>query len=91
MPRKKRSAEFKAKVALEAFKGHKTLSELSSEYGVHTNQITCWKKQLQDGMKDIFSNSKSSNSSIREEKLQDKLYQEIGRLKVELDWLKKKI
>lgn len=91
MPRKKHSPEFKAKVALEAFKCQKTLTELSSEYGIHTNQITRWKKQLQDGIKDIFSTNSSSNSSSKDEKLQAKLYQEIGRLKVELDWLKKKI
>lgn len=91
MPRKKYSADFKAKVALEVFKGQKTLTELSSEYSVHPNQITRWKKQLQDGMKDMFSTNSSSNSSSKDERLQAKLYQEIGRLKVELDWLKKKI
>ena len=91
MPRKKHSAEFKAKVALEAFKGQKTLTELSSEYGVHANQITRWKKQLQEGIKEIFSTNSSSKSSSKDEKLQAKLYQEIGRLKVELDWLKKRI
>ena len=91
MPRRKHSSVFKAKVALEAIKGQKTLTELSSEYGIHATQITLWKKQLQEGIKDIFSTGQSSNSSIRAERLQDKLYQEIGRLKVELDWLKKKI
>lgn len=90
MPRKKHSAEFKTKVALAAFKGQKTLTELSSEYGVHTNQITRWKQQLQEGITEIFSKPSSGRSS-KEEKLQAKLYQEIGRLKVELDWLKKKI
>jgi len=91
MPRKKHNAEFKAKVAIEAFKSQKTLTELSSEYGVHANQITRWKQQLQEGIKDIFSTNSSSKSSNKDEQLQAKLYQEIGRLKVELDWLKKKI
>ena len=71
LPRKKHSPEFKAKAALEAFKGQKILTELSSEYGVHTNQR---KKQLQDGIKDIFSTNSSSTSSSKEEKLQAKLY-----------------
>lgn len=91
MPRKKHSPEFKAKVVLEAAKGQKTLTELSSEYGIHSNQITRGKKQLNSGIKDIFSKGQSSNSNNRESRLQDKLYQETGRLKVELDWLKKKI
>lgn len=90
MPRKRHSAELKAKVALEALKGQKTLAELSSEYGVHANQITRWKQQLQEGIKDIFSTT-SFKSGSKDEKLQAKLYQEIGRLKVELDWLKKRI
>ena len=90
MARKRYTSEFKSKVVLEALKEQKTISEISSKYGVHPNQITRWKKQLQDGLKEIFTSGRSG-SSRKDEKLQDKLYQEIGRLKVELDWLKKKI
>ena len=89
MPRKRYSAVFKSKVALEALKGQKTISEIASEYEVHPNQVSQWKSQLRDGIENVFTDPRRSNGS--EEKEKDKLYQEIGRLKVELDWLKKKL
>ena len=88
MPKKRYSATFKSKIALEALKGQKTLSEIASEYEVHPNQVSQWKRQLRDGIENVFTDPIRSNRS--EEKEKDKLYQEIGRLKVELDWLKKK-
>lgn len=88
MPKKRYTAAFKAKVALEAIKGQKTLSEIASEFEVHPNQVSQWKRQLRDGLEDVFSDPRRSGRS--EEKEKDRLYQEIGRLKVELDWLKKK-
>jgi transposase-like protein len=90
MPRRKRrSAEFKFKVALEAAKGTKTLSELSSEYGVHTTQISEWKNQLlRDGVS-VFSTT-TARQQRDQEALQGELYEQIGRLKMELEWLKKK-
>ena len=87
MPRKRYSVAFKSKVALETIKGQKTLSEIASEYKIHPNQASQWKRQLQDGLQNIFIAHRQSNHSDAKET--DKLYTEIGRLKVELDWLKK--
>ena len=88
--RKNYSPEFKAKVALEAAKGLQTVNSLSSEYGVHPNQIGQWKQQLCSGVKEIFS-KKISKSEGREGEETGRLYEQIGRLKVELDWMKKKM
>ena len=88
--RKRYSAEFKAKVALEALKEQKTLSELSNQYQIHSVQISNWKKQLLDGSALIFKNS-TNNNQKKQQNLEAHLYQEIGRLKIELDWLKKKL
>lgn len=87
--RKQYSADFKARVALEALKGHQTMNELVSRYGVHPTQIAKWKKQLQNELPQIFSNRRDKRAHDQEA-LQAQLYQQIGQLKVELDWLKKK-
>jgi transposase-like protein len=89
MQRKHYSAEFKAKIALEAIKGLKTINEIASEVGVHPTQITQWKKQMLDALPEVFSNTRSRAHKSQEE-LTGELYQQIGQLKVELDWLKKK-
>lgn len=87
--RRNHSAQFKAKVALAAAKGDKTTSELSQQFQVHPTQITKWKKQLTDSLPEIFSLRR--NQDFQEQQaLTDQLYQQIGQLKVELDWLKKK-
>ena len=87
--RRNYSAQFKAKVALAAAKGDKTMAELSKQFQVHPTQITKWKKQLTDSLPEIFSLRR--NQDFQEQQaLTDQLYQQIGRLKVELDWLKKK-
>jgi transposase-like protein len=83
-------ADFKAKIALEALKGHKTLNELASEYGVHPNQISTWKKQLLQELPQIFS-PRRAQAAQDDEALKARLYQQIGQLQVELDWLKKKV
>jgi len=87
--RRNHSAAFKAKVALAAAKGDKTIAELASEYQVHPNQITQWKKRLLESLPEIFSCSRDRDKR-RQDDLTDRLYQQIGQLKVELDWLKKK-
>ncbi len=85
---KKYSSTFKAKVALEAIKGQKTINEISSEYGVHSTQITQWKKQVLDELPGIFARPGSERAQ-NEEALIASLYQQIGQLKVETDFLKK--
>ena len=87
--RKQYSNKFKARVALEAIKGDKTIAELSSMYGVHTSQIMKWKKKVLENIPEIFSNKREDIEKGAEE-IQDELYKQIGQLKVELDWLKKK-
>jgi putative transposase len=92
MPKKRRrhSDEFKARVALEAVKGVKTLSELSAAYGVHPTVIAQWKRHLIDGSAEVFSR-KNGLKGKSEEELTSPLYEEIGRLKMEVNWLKKKL
>ncbi len=89
--RKQHSAEFKAKVALDTLKGRKTINELASEYSIHPNLVTKWKKQLQEQAAAVFQVAgRRENEQQAAEQLQAVLYQQIGQLKVELDWLKKK-
>jgi len=89
MKRKQYSKEFKAKVALEALKGQKTANELATEYGVHPNQINTWKKRLLESAPEIFSRGQDREAQ-RQEAEKDRLYRHIGKLQVEVDWLKKK-
>lgn len=87
--RRQYSAEYKFKVALEASQGTKTLNEIASEKELHPNQISQWKRQLLENGASLFSR----NGAQRErefEKLETDLYEQIGRLKMELEWLKKK-
>ena len=88
--RRRHSDEFKARVALEAEKGVKTLSELSTTHGVHPTVIAQWKRHLIDGSAEVFSRKNGSRGKSEEE-LTSPLYEEIGRLKMEVDWLKKKL
>ena len=87
--RKIHEASFKAKVALAAVKGDKTVSELASLHGVHPTMIHTWKKQLVSNAEELFQTG-AKTSSVEHEALQAQLYEQIGRLKTELDWLKKK-
>ncbi|MDY6972888.1 MAG: hypothetical protein SV775_11220 [Thermodesulfobacteriota bacterium] len=81
---------FKAKVALEALKGEKSLAQLSSEFGVHANQISQWRKQLPKELPNLFSDRRKKQDRDQEDLISE-LYRQIGQLKVELDWLKKKV
>ena len=91
MKRKKYDPKFKAKVAFEVAKGLRTVNEIAAEYSVHPNMITKWKKQLISGLPELFSNgNKRLKEEAKNEELLASLYQKIGKLEVELDWLKKK-
>jgi transposase len=87
--RRKFSAEFKSKVALAAIKGDRTLAELATQYQVHPHQVTAWKGQALAVLPEVFSRKRDQDEAQRAQLL-DELYGQIGRLKVELDWLKKK-
>lgn len=77
----------KASAALEAIKGQRTPNEIAADYGIHPHQVTQWKKQVMAQAATLFARP---TASLEDETLKDRLYQEIGQLKVELDWLKKK-
>ncbi len=89
MKRKKYPKEFKARVALEALKGEKSIAQISSDYEVHSNMITKWKKQLKDNMANIFIRKNEQDPDDKQ--LIDNLYKQIGKSQVEIDWLKKKL
>ena len=89
MKRKQHSSSFKARVALAALKGDKTIAELASHFQVHPNQISQWKKQLQQQAGAVFERPPAAGQRS-DQALEAELYQQIGQLKVELDWVKKK-
>lgn len=88
--RKRHSAEFKAKVALEALKGLKTVQELTKEHGVHPTQISQWKQRLREGAPGLFGRGQGTDASEREAEIAA-LYEKVGRLNMELEWVKKKV
>jgi putative transposase len=83
------SAQFKFQLALEAAKGLKTINELASEHSVHPNQVSEWKRQLLEAGSAIFSRGGAGHQREQQER-EVALYEQIGRLKMELEWLKKK-
>ncbi len=88
--RRNHSADFKAKVAMEAIRGVKSLSELASEFEVHPGQIRAWKKRMLDEASGVFSSKKRRKEEESEEE-KKKLYEQIGRLQMELSLVKKKV
>jgi putative transposase len=90
MARKRRSfsGAFKAKVALAACRGDKTTAQLAAEYEVHVGQITAWKKQLLEGVAELFDDGRKRATEDAAD--EEELYEQIGRLKMEVEWLKKK-
>lgn len=82
------SAALKAKVALAAARGDRTTAELASKFGVHASQVTAWKKQLLEGVPDLFADRRSRPKETSAD--EQALYEQIGRLKMEVEWLKKK-
>ena len=92
--RKHHGANFRAQVALAALRGDRTIGQLTSQYGVHATLIYKWKKELQAGAERIFSEpgkGAAGGGTKHEEKEKNQLYEQIGRLKMELEWVKKKI
>jgi putative transposase len=87
--RRRHSSEFKAKVALEALKGQRTVNEIAAACGVHPMQVSQWKKQAVVELAGVFGERRSREARAIEEE-RARLFQQIGQLKVELDWLKKK-
>ena len=87
--RRRHSGTFKAKVAVEAIRGERTANELASLFQVHPSQIASWKKQALQGLPELFADGRTKKQQ-GEDDLKGQLYQQIGQLKVELDFLKKK-
>jgi putative transposase len=88
MKRKQYEAAFKARVALEAVKGEKTIAQVASEYGVHPNQVRQWKEHLLSVLPELFSDRRKRTDEERDQ-VEAELYRQIGQLKVENEWLKK--
>jgi len=89
--RKQYTATFKAQVALAALKGDKTINELASQFGVHPTLLQDWKKRLLTAAEQVFANGVKTDNTVRAEAQKAELFEQIGRLKMELEWLQKKV
>jgi transposase-like protein len=87
--RRKHTGQFKARVALEAIAGHKTVNELSAEYGVHASQIHQWKKEALERLPEVLDDGRHNRREAHEA-VESRLYQQIGQLTMEVEYLKKK-
>jgi len=87
--RRQFTVEFKARVVRAALREDKTLAELASQFDVHPNQITEWKRQVLDALPEVFGRRKAADAKASEER-EARLYEQVGKLQVELEWLKKK-
>mgnify|MGYP003982030861 CR=1 FL=1 len=88
--RRRFTADFKARVALDALRGDKTIQEIAARHKVHPNQVSSWKKQLLEEGAEVFSGKRACDQQ-RQAEQEAALYEQIGRLKMELEWLKKKV
>ena len=79
----------KARVAVEAVRERRTVSELATQYGVHPSQIHEWKRRLLSGASELFADGRSQKAAAQQQAQEAELYEQIGRLKMELEWLKK--
>ena len=82
--------EFKARVAMEAISGRKTIQEIAADHAIHPIQVSQWKRQLLDGASELFTSGKKSKETGENQAKEAELFQQIGRLQMELEWLKKK-
>jgi transposase len=89
--RRTHSPEFKARVAMEAISGRKTIQEIAADHAIHPIQVSQWKRQLLDGASDLFTRGKKSKDKEEGQAKEAELFQQIGRLQMELEWLKKKV
>lgn len=87
--RRQFGAGFKAKVALEAIKGQRTVQEIASTFSVHPNQVAQWKRQALENLAELFADGRR-RADLSDEELKSELYRQIGRLQMEIEWLKKK-
>ena len=87
--RRQYTSQFKFRVALEALKETKPINEIASQYEIHPTQVKQWKRQLREGGADVFGNGNSGQHK-QQENIETELFEQIGRLKMELEWLKKK-
>jgi len=86
---KQHTGQFKARVAVEAIAGHKTVNQIAGEYGIHPSQVNKWKKQALERLPEAFSDGRGGSNG-RQEEVEARLYQQIGQLTMELEYLKKK-
>ena len=88
--RRKHNGQFKARVAIEAIAGHKTVNQIAAEYGIHPSQVNQWKKQALERLPAVLSDGRAGTDS-RHEETEARLYQQIGQLTMEVGYLKKKL